>query len=276
MKKTILVAVDFTPVSYNALIYACELAKNQTTEIIAVHLIDENITGQFFAGKNPAVMKMAERMYQEIIQKTKNDMRNFLSGLQSHYNADLKPVISHGTIYEAFNDVASKFDSSLIIMGTHGIIGMQSVFGSRAYKVVAKTYHPFLIVQGKDYAPFKKMYIVFKDAAQLEHYAVELDDFCMYFNGEVIINLMSEPEAVSIAMLPLLLVNIKDRVTIVREQLNRDNIIEHAYNMGADAIGICIDETDNFSDETYGITQDKILANPYKMPVYCLPAKAAL
>ena len=45
MKKTILVAVDFTPVATVALTYACELSKNQATEIIAVHLLDENITG---------------------------------------------------------------------------------------------------------------------------------------------------------------------------------------------------------------------------------------
>ena len=273
MKKTILVAVDFTPVAYNALTYACELSKNQTTEIIAVHLLDENITGQFHAGKNIAVRKMAERMYQEILLKTKNDLDNFLSGLRDIYGDIIRPVISHGTIYEAFNEVASKFDSSMIIMGTHGIIGMQSVFGSRAYKVVAKTYHPFLIVQDNVYKPFNTMYMVFKDNYQMENYSKDLLVFAGYFTGNFIINILSEGASTN---MPSELASIAGRVKIVHEKFNPGNIINRAVASGADALGICIDEMDNFTDDTYGITQDKILANNEKLPVYCLPASASL
>ena len=273
MRKTLLVAVDFTPVSYNALTYACELSRNQESEIIAVHLLDENITGQFQAGKNVAVRKMAERMYQEILLKTKNDLDNFLSGLRDTYGDIIRPVISHGTIYEAFNEVASKFDSSLIVMGTHGIIGMQSVFGSRAYKVVAKTYHPFLIVQDGSYIPMNTMYMVFKDAYQLESNAEYLGVFAGYFPGKFIINVLSGRFADS---WPQSLAGFKNRVTMVQEGFNGDNMIARAEAIGADALGICIDEMDNFTEDTYGITQDKILANNFRFPVYCLPASASL
>ena len=275
MKKTILVAVDFTPVSYNALTYACELSKNQATEIIAVHLLDENITGQFHAGKNIAVRKMAERMYQEILLKTKNDLDNFLSGLRNIYGDIIRPVISHGTIYEAFNEVASKYDSSMIIMGTHGIIGMQSVFGSRAYKVVAKTYHPFLIVQDNTYKPFNTIYMVFKDIDQMDSYANDLLVFSGYFTGNFIINILAENN-INATKLPAAIQDISSRVTLVNEKFTTNNIIEKAVESGADSLGICIDEMDNFSDETYGITQDKILANSEKLPVFCLPASASL
>ena len=273
MKKTLLVAVDFTPVSYNALTYACELARNQETEIIAVHLLDENITGQFQAGKNVAVRKMAERMYQEILLKTKNDLDNFLSGLRNTYGDVIKPVISHGTIYEAFNEVASKFDSSMIVMGTHGIIGMQSVFGSRAYKVVAKTYHPFLIVQDGNYVPFNTMYMVFKTTQQMESYEQELQVFAGYFTGNFIINILSGNVPTEIGGN---LSSLSGRVTFVSENLTSNNIVSRAEAVGADSLGICIDEMDNFTEDTFGITQDKILANSQKFPVYCLPASASL
>jgi nucleotide-binding universal stress UspA family protein len=275
MKKTILVAVDFTPVSYNALTYACELSKNQTTEIIAVHLLDENITGQFHAGKNLAVRKMAERMYQEILLKTKNDLDNFLSGLRNAYGDIIRPVISHGTIYEAFNEVASKFDSSMIVMGTHGIIGMQSVFGSRAYKVVAKTYHPFLIVQDNTYKPFHNMYMVFKDMERLQNFSEDLLVFSGYFTGKFILNTLSG-ELTGTDQLPENLRSIADRTTLICEKPGDSNIVDRAIAHGADALGICIDEMDNFTDETYGMTQDKILANKENLPVYCLPASASL
>ncbi len=273
MKKTLLVAVDFTPVSYNALTYACELSRNQETEIIAVHLLDENITGQFQAGKNIAVRKMAERMYQEILLKTKNDLDNFLSGLRSEYGDIIRPVISHGTIYEAFNEVASKFDSSLIVMGTHGIIGMQSVFGSRAYKVVAKTYHPFLIVQDGVYKPFNTMYMVFKDAYQIADNADYLEVFAGYFTGNFIINVL---RGSLVDAWPKSLDAIKNRIDLIQEAFDGENMIAKAEARGADALGICIDEMDNFTEDTYGITQDKILANNFKFPVYCLPASASL
>ena len=212
-------------------------------------------------------------MYQEILLKTKNDLDNFLSGLRSIYGDIIRPVISHGTIYEAFNEVASKFDSSMIVMGTHGIIGMQSVFGSRAYKVVAKTYHPFLIVQDSAYKPFDKIYMVFKEVSLIENYLNELLVFAGYFTGNFVFNILSDEVGYE---LPSRFADIRDRIQIVHEKLKDITIIDRAVACGANALGICIDEMDNFTDETYGITQDKILANHLKLPVYCLPASASL
>ncbi len=275
MKKTLLVPVDFTPVSHEALLFACELSKNHETEIVAVHLLDDKIAGQFNAGKNPALKKMAERMYEEIMVKTKKDLDNFLSGLQEIYGNIIHPLIAHGTIYEAFNDVASKYDSSLIIMGTHGIVGMQNVFGSIAYKVVVRTPYPFLIVQEKAFKPINTIYFVFKDVNQMVNNADVINTFTGYFPAKYIFNILSGDNVLS-TVIPPSLNEISDRITLVQEPLLSKNAIDCAYAAGADAIGLCIDEMENINGETYGITQEKILANKYKLPVLCLPVKASL
>ena len=117
--------------------------------------------------------------------------------------------------------------------------------------------------------------MVFKDINQIENYKNEILVFAGYFTGKFLINILSSSKD-SIITLPAEFDAIKDRISFVNEKFNQDNIVERAIAIGADSLGICIDEVDNVSEETYGITQDKILANKEKLPIYCLPASASL
>ena len=44
-------------------------------------------------------------------------------------------------------DIASEIDAEMVIMGTHGIKGMQKFFGSWALKVIANSKVPFIVIQ---------------------------------------------------------------------------------------------------------------------------------
>jgi nucleotide-binding universal stress UspA family protein len=54
-----------------------------------------------------------------------------------------------GTIFNTIGKYASDTDARMVIMGTHGIKGMQKLTGSWALKVIVKSKVPFLVVQDK-------------------------------------------------------------------------------------------------------------------------------
>ena len=51
-------------------------------------------------------------------------------------------------IFSTIGEVATEIDANLVIMGTHGIRGMQKLTGSWALKVIVGSKAPFLVVQG--------------------------------------------------------------------------------------------------------------------------------
>jgi nucleotide-binding universal stress UspA family protein len=55
-----------------------------------------------------------------------------------------------GSIYEDIADLALELDANLIVMGTHGLRGLQFITGSRALRIVTSADVPFLIVQEKE------------------------------------------------------------------------------------------------------------------------------
>ena len=272
MKKTLVVPIDFTPVSHEALLYACELSVQNNLEIVAVHILDTHTIKEFSKSDDAEVRKLADQMYIEMMNKTRADLDNFLEGLSAFYGDIIHPLIAHGTIYEAFNEVAAKHNAPLIIMGTHGIVGMQQVFGSKAYKVIINSPYPFLVVQARSYNTINKVYLAMKSALQLSEHANEIANFAGFFKGNFVINILSGTASNQV-QLPEVLQPISDRISIECAPIKPHDIVLAAQTAGADVVGMCLDEADNASPDTYGMTQDKVLVNSLNLPVFCLPSK---
>ncbi len=270
MKKTLVVPIDFTPVSHEALLYACELSVQNNLEIVAVHILDTQTISEFSKDADADVRKMAEQMYIEVMNKTRADLDNFLEGLSVFYGDIIHPLIAHGTIYEAFNEVAAKFQAPLIVMGTHGIVGMQHVFGSKAYKVIINSPYPFLVVQERSYNTINTVYLAMKTVSQLATYADDIANFAGFFKGNFVINILAG-QAETLDTLPGSLQPVKDRITMQYNPIKPHDVVFSAHEAGADVIGMCLDEADNVSPDVYGMTQDRVLVNNLKLPVFCLP-----
>jgi nucleotide-binding universal stress UspA family protein len=124
-KNIYLVPYDFSAVGDTALLYAMHLGKKVKTEVLLLHL----------ASSKAEAMKASLKM-DDVIAKT-----------EVPYGVELRKVVREGNIFEDIGKVAKKEEAQLIIMGTHGAVGMQRVFGSNAMKVVTSADTPFLIVQ---------------------------------------------------------------------------------------------------------------------------------
>lgn len=117
---------DFTSVGDTALNYALFLAKPLKSKILLLHIVNNE------ANKKEALEKL---------KKVISDLEISLGGVS------IEPQVLKGNIFEDIPDFAKKNEAQLIIMGTHGAVGMQKLFGSYAMKVVNKSSTPFLVVQ---------------------------------------------------------------------------------------------------------------------------------
>lgn len=120
-----IVPYDFTPVSEKALEYALFLGQKVHTEIQLLHLASDKANGMKAVPKLDAVKE----------------------AVQSRTGVTITSVVKVGSIFTDIGRIAKEGHAQLIIMGTHGKRGLQSLFGSHAMKVVTSAECPFLIVQ---------------------------------------------------------------------------------------------------------------------------------
>lgn len=124
--KSYIIPFDFTPVSLNALKHGIGLAQKSSAQLILLHLV---------SSESKIATKKQE--LQEIINRESQG----IGGIK------LVADVRAGSIFEDINKVALAYSSFKIIMGTHGALGMQKIFGSNAIKVVKSTELPIYIVQ---------------------------------------------------------------------------------------------------------------------------------
>ena len=125
-KETIVVPHDFTIVGDYALENALVISQEMQNEIVLVHIV-----------KSHSEIRDAENKCKEIAERVFKD----------HF---VKPryIVKTGSIFHDIGEVAEIAGANLIVMGTHGIKGMQKLTGSWALKVIVSSKVPFIIVQG--------------------------------------------------------------------------------------------------------------------------------
>lgn len=141
--KTIIVPVDFSEQSENALKAAVSLAKKQKSEILVLHMLELNeamITSSegFHPEQTVFLLKLAEKRMRDFLNK------EYLKGVK------ITPVIKHFKVFGEVNAIAEKHHADLIIMGSHGSDGLKEIFvGSNAEKVVRHSDIPVLVVKSE-------------------------------------------------------------------------------------------------------------------------------
>lgn len=123
--KIILVPHDFTKVGDIALDHAILMGETIGADVAVIHIIENK---KQIAEARAKLKTLADRVAQE-------------------KSTAIQTVIRIGNIFEDIDKAATEMDASLIIMGTHGLRGMQFFTGGRALKIVTESSVPFIIVQ---------------------------------------------------------------------------------------------------------------------------------
>ncbi|MEQ8713418.1 MAG: universal stress protein [Cyclobacteriaceae bacterium] len=147
--KRILVPIDFSEESMNALHSAHSLAKETGSEVLLVHVI-EDPTAQSFNTMGIVDYSPMDNVYVvKLMEKTKERMDKLVN--ESEYSDILlKYRIEIGHAYEQISKVIAEHKSSLIVMGSKGASGIVNLLvGSVADKVVRTAACPVITVKSK-------------------------------------------------------------------------------------------------------------------------------
>lgn len=139
--KKIIVPIDFSEYSENALETAAMLAKINNAEILALHMLEMsesllNKAKDDMRQEAVLYLKLAERRFSEFLDK------DYLTGIS------VTPIVKHFKVFSEVNEVAKDQGADLVVMGSHGTSGIKEFFvGSNTEKVVRYSDIPVLVTK---------------------------------------------------------------------------------------------------------------------------------
>ncbi|MGE5430533.1 MAG: universal stress protein [Syntrophomonadaceae bacterium] len=139
--KKILVPVDFSEFSKNALHYAAEFAQQNSSETLYLIYVIEPVIYPADFSMGQVALPSVEL---EINSKAKDELEN-LAKKEIPENICYEIIIKTGKPFVEINETASEIDADLIIIASHGHTGVEQIlFGSTAEKVIRKAPCPVL------------------------------------------------------------------------------------------------------------------------------------
>lgn len=141
--KKILVPIDFSNYSKNALRYAVNFAKKFDSTIYLVYVVEPVIYPSDFS-MGQVTFPVADL---EMNERATGELKN-LAVTEIGTDIKVETIIKTGKPFVEINETASEMDIDLIIIATHGHTGMEHLlFGSTAEKVVRKAPCPVLTLR---------------------------------------------------------------------------------------------------------------------------------
>jgi len=142
MIKNILVPIDFSDYSKNALKYAVEFAKNFSAKLFLIYVVEPIIYPADFSMGQVAIPSTDI----DIQNRAEEELKKLADEIQT--DTQVETIIKTGKPFVEINETAREKDIDLIIIATHGHTGVEHLlFGSTAEKVVRKAPCPVLTLR---------------------------------------------------------------------------------------------------------------------------------
>ncbi len=135
-RKVVLVPVDFTPVTENAILHGIDIASSLQCPVCLLHVYNP-------PGGDEAVK---DNLSLQVIQ---NRLLEYKTLFEKEYSVKVSPLIREGNLFKAVSKVVSEVKPPFMVMGTHGKQGLQQIFGSYALRMVLDCSCPVMVVQEK-------------------------------------------------------------------------------------------------------------------------------
>jgi nucleotide-binding universal stress UspA family protein len=143
--ERILVPIDFSEHSKNALVYAASLAGSFHADLLLVYVVEPTLYPADF-GFGQVALPAIEK---EMRERGKAGLKKLIES-DALLNVTARAVVRAGNPYLEIISLAREEHVDLIIIATHGHTGVEHLlFGSTAEKVVRKAPCPVLVVRPK-------------------------------------------------------------------------------------------------------------------------------
>jgi len=266
-KKMIVVPWDFTHVAESALAHAVKIARMVGNDICLLHIIESGARGKAEGEK-------------------KTLLRHVADDNSKKYNLKITSQIAKGTIFTSIAEFVNSAEASLVVMGTHGMKGMQKLTGSWALKVIVKSKAPFIVVQEPPADQNRYHNIVFPIDFRIENkekmgMAIYMGK---YFDSKIHILKTDTSDRslktkinrnLNFAVKYLIQNNIEYEIHEVPHGKMAQHTIDFAQKINADLILIVTTKNISFADYILGASEQFIIANSSKIPVCCVNPKSS-
>ena len=239
--KKIIVPLDFSEQSENALKVAANLAKKHNSEILALHMLELNYnmissSEGFHPEQTVFLIKLAEKRFGEFLK------RPYLEEIT------VTPIIKHYKVFSEVNEVAKEHEADLIVMGSHGTDGLKEIFvGSNTERVVRNADIPVFVIK-EAFDNFKVDRFVFASDFNVDNIPAykKAEKFAKMLSAEmklVFINtpgddFLSTKDAYDRINTFLATANSSQEVKIYNDYSVEKGILNYSENISADIIAI--------------------------------------
>ena len=266
-KNLIVVPWDFTQVASHALAHAVKISRMVGNEISLLHIVSNGIS-------------------QKALTEAKAQLQKAVDENSKKYNVALSWQISKGTIFNSIAEFANEKEASLVVMGTHGMKGMQKLTGSWALKVMVKSKTPFIVVQDSPADQGRYHNIVFpidfrsenKEKMKMAIFMGKYFDskIHMFVAGTTDKGLAKKTKInLNFAVKYLIQNNIEYEIHEVPKKNFPQQTLDFAQKINADLILIVTTKNITIADYTFGASEQYIIANSSKIPVICVNPKVS-
>ncbi len=259
--KRIIVPWDFTDKAQNALAHAIKMAK----------ILDNTITLLHIAKKEKEVAEQMVKLT-EVAAKT-----------QEENGVNTNAIVKEGNIFSTIGNYTEEHDDiNLVIMGTHGMKGMQKLTGSWALKVIVSSHAPFIVVQDPptEKTSFDKIVFPVNFKTENREKLIWAIYFGKIFNAKVHFvkqeatdkNLVKKVNHnLAFARKYLSKYNVEYEIATAEKSGNfAQSTLNYAKEIEADLMIIMTTKNIGTLDYVMGASEQYIIANTAKIPVMCV------
>ena len=224
---TILVPVDFTEPSLNALAVAVQLSKHQQTEIHLIYVLNP-------ASVRPAIAggQVPDLSQEHLIQEGTNMIQMLATATTQDHQVRCSASCCHGKIPEEVVSTASRINADLIVIGTQNGADAETFrLGADAYQIIKTVSCPVLTVPvHQKWITFERILFPVRPVpGTLDKYAFSRKLIQNDQTEVTILALCAPKEVISMHEL-------KDEVAVLIEKLNQDNVRSQTVFCQTDSI----------------------------------------
>jgi nucleotide-binding universal stress UspA family protein len=152
--KKVLVPIDFSTVSINALETAVAICKRQLATLTLIHVVEN--TYVLFP---PEAGGATGAILPDLVKNANETLNELAKKLRTNHDLVINHIVQSGNPADEICRWALHKEFNLIVMGTHGASGLREFFlGSNAYRVVKNSPCPVLTIPGSNtWIDFKKI-----------------------------------------------------------------------------------------------------------------------
>ena len=278
--RAIIVPVDFSQTSLNALMHAADHAERFNNDIVMVHVLEESYLASLFGGnssKNELIRTGIEMKFNELKSTV----------LAKHPLVKIDTLIYEGKVYKAIVEISEKMGCDSIIMGTKGAEGIEQIIGSTSARVMSYANVPVIIVnEFPKKGRYEKLVLpidLTKESKQKVTWAIHI---AKKYNAEVhIISEIEDDEFLQNKIHATIyqVKNILEQngVKAVIFELDEERFpghlgvdtLKYADEIEADLILIMTHQEKGFSEFIFGSEAQQIINRVNKVPVMCIHPK---